>query len=190
FDELRKEVDLVSLEPGQLIFDEHDRSDAMYIVRSGLVKTMTNVSSLLTIDDVQNWPNFSDAIAEGEQKAATPRGKIFQLLPADMRTAVKSAADPFKTLRDERRAILQCLNNLIKDPKFADAKELKEVVDSPAVQNRAKELPANRKEWSDRDTRRYNRIILEAIYSPLISRPNLPLSPPMILSYLSLPAFI
>ncbi len=190
FDELRKEVELASFEPGQLIFDENDRSDSMYIVRTGLVKTMKNVSSLLTIEDVQNWPNFCDALAEEEQKAASPRGKIWQLLPADMRTAVKSAADPYKTQRDERRAILQCLNNFIKDPKFADAKELKEAVDSAAVQERAKELPANRKEWSDSDSPRYHRIVPEAIYSPLISRRSRPVGPPTILSYRSRGEFI
>src|SRR5262249_14428759 len=78
FAELRKDVELASYEPGQLVCDENDRSDCMYIVRTGLVKTMKNVSSLLALEDVQNWPGFCDALAEGEQNAATPRGKIWQ----------------------------------------------------------------------------------------------------------------
>jgi WD40 repeat protein/CRP-like cAMP-binding protein len=190
FEELRREVELVSFEPGQLICDEHDRSDCMYIVRGGLVKTMMNVSSLLTIDDVQHWPNFCVALAEGEQKAATPRGKFWQLMPADMREAVKSAADPFKTLRDERRSIVQAINNLIKDPKFAEAKEFKEVLETPAVKDRARDLPANRKEWSEIEVRRYNRFTLEALYPQMISRRARPVGPPMILSYRSRGEFI
>src|SRR3712207_7593415 len=46
FNEVREGVELVSVDPGGLICDEHDRSDGMYIVRSGMVKVMKNVSAL------------------------------------------------------------------------------------------------------------------------------------------------
>src|SRR5260370_6646530 len=38
FDDVREGVELISVDPGTLVCDEHDRSDGMYIVRSGMVK--------------------------------------------------------------------------------------------------------------------------------------------------------
>jgi len=41
FDQVKESVELVDYEPGQLICDEFDRSDALYVIRSGLVKATT-----------------------------------------------------------------------------------------------------------------------------------------------------
>jgi signal-transduction protein with cAMP-binding, CBS, and nucleotidyltransferase domain len=49
---LRDGVELVRFKAGQVICDEHDRSDSMFVVRSGLVQAVANLSSLLSPGEV------------------------------------------------------------------------------------------------------------------------------------------
>src|SRR5260370_40889312 len=52
YSEIRDGSELVSYEAEQIICDEHDRSDCLYIIRNGLVKTMKGVSPLLAPSDI------------------------------------------------------------------------------------------------------------------------------------------
>src|SRR4051812_35990947 len=65
FDELRGSMQMVSVEPGKVIFEEHERSNALYLIRSGLVKVAKNVSSLLPSNGAADWPALIAALREG-----------------------------------------------------------------------------------------------------------------------------
>jgi Fe-S-cluster-containing hydrogenase component 2/CRP-like cAMP-binding protein len=65
FEDVKKIVQLVRFEPGQLLCDEHDRADGVYIVRSGLVKAMRNTSALLIGDDILDWNGLLTALRAG-----------------------------------------------------------------------------------------------------------------------------
>src|SRR5437867_13223840 len=47
FSALKVQVELLTFEGGQVICDEHDRPDGVYLVRSGLVKVVKKSSALL-----------------------------------------------------------------------------------------------------------------------------------------------
>ena len=42
-EQVHDRVELVRAEPGTVLFDEHDRSDSMYVIRNGMVKVVKNV---------------------------------------------------------------------------------------------------------------------------------------------------
>jgi Fe-S-cluster-containing hydrogenase component 2 len=169
-DELRKGVELVSFEPGTLICDEHERSDSFYMVRSGLVKVMKNVSALLHPSDVLDWPGLCARLREGSLPSAhEARAKLWQMLPAAVQALLRGeAASPL----DERQyaEVVHALNDILREPKLADAPQFKAPADSPAVREpcaailqRRQELQKKKADWHAPDARRFNRALLEAL---------------------------
>ena len=61
--EIRGSLELIGCKAGDLICDEHDRSDHVYLVRSGLVQVKKNVTRSRTRLIVTNWPKPSRATA-------------------------------------------------------------------------------------------------------------------------------
>jgi Fe-S-cluster-containing hydrogenase component 2/CRP-like cAMP-binding protein len=162
FAEIEQDLEPVRFEPGQVIFDEHERPDGVYVIRNGLVKAMKNVSSLLRRGDVPSVKALCAALLEGEAQAATPRGKVWQLLSEAARALIrKGAADPAAV---DAADLVDALNELIMMRQLPDARELKPLIDAPAYREGIRGLPEKRKEWTDLDVRRCNRALLVAIY--------------------------
>jgi Fe-S-cluster-containing hydrogenase component 2/CRP-like cAMP-binding protein len=155
--QVRDTADLVSFEPGEIIWDEHDRSDHMCIIRSGIVRVMTGVSPLLRPDDIADWPAFRAALLGGERQEGAPAGRVCQGLGEGARAAARGdGADP--------GPVVLSLNAMIRDRGLPEAKEFRELLASAPFQARVREWPANRKSWSDAQARRYNRLLLEAVF--------------------------
>src|SRR5258707_7969287 len=83
---IREKAELKSFRAGQVICDEHDRCDEMFIIRSGLVKVLKNVSALFTADDVRRWKNLG-------QPAEGPLAKVWQGLPEEVQSLLKTTND-------------------------------------------------------------------------------------------------
>ena len=68
---LRETVELLTFTGGDVIFDENDRSDSMYVIRSGVVKVKKFVSELLAVSDVNDWAsslrNAPTAAVQGQE---------------------------------------------------------------------------------------------------------------------------
>ncbi len=166
YNEIHDSVELLSVEPGTLVCDEHEHSDSLYIVRSGLVKVMKNVSSLVAADDVKDWAGLCARLRQGDAPAggaAPPKAaaKLWQLLPAPVQTLLRS--DP-AGLDDVRKAdILYGLNTVLGKQDLGDAPEFQEPAASPAARQFAEGKPAKKKDWAALDARRYNRLLLEAL---------------------------
>src|SRR5205085_10662181 len=60
------------------------------------------------------------------------------------------------------REIVHALNLSIKGPPLWTDAAFKPLVDKPEFQERIKRLPANQKDWTERDQRRLNRRLVEA----------------------------
>jgi CRP-like cAMP-binding protein/Fe-S-cluster-containing hydrogenase component 2 len=186
FEEFRKGLDLVIYEPGQLIFDEHERPDSMYIIRSGLVRVVKKVSALLSADNVRSWKSLIAALREGEQQPAGPRGKIWQLLSEKTRTLLCNIGNTAEPPDADRLEVLFALNDILKERTLADAKEFQDLVNGDACRARADEFPSKkRKDWSDLDLRRFNRLLLEAIYAGILRTHRRRVGPDCVLSYCS-----
>jgi Fe-S-cluster-containing hydrogenase component 2/CRP-like cAMP-binding protein len=192
FKEVRDSAELISVEPGTLICDEHDRSDCMYIVRGGLVKVMKNVSALLDPDDIPDWKALCAALKEGKARPDMPAGKVWQLLPERARTILDTAPDSARFNLPDRNEVLYALNDVIKKPALVDAKEFQPLLApgilpeaSRAMLEKRQELKKKKQEWPDAETRRFNRWLLEAAL-PKVLRPLAGhAGPETILSYCS-----
>ncbi len=182
---IAKEAELVSFEPGQLICDEHDHSDCMYLVRTGLVKVVKNISSLLAVKHVRDWMDLCRRLLAGEKEPATPAGKVWQLLPNTVRALVRTSAVQVKPERAVRQKIVHGLNQVIKDRQLVEAKEFQEVAAGPEFRELLVGLPEKRKDWSETQARRVNRALLEAVFTALAPDPLRSVGPESILSYCS-----
>src|SRR5262249_7989294 len=90
---LRQNLELVTFESGQIVFDEYERSDSMYVIRSGRVRVVKKASALLGPDHIRSWKDLAAALLEGENQPASPRGKIWSMLPEKVRTLLRSTPD-------------------------------------------------------------------------------------------------
>jgi Fe-S-cluster-containing dehydrogenase component/CRP-like cAMP-binding protein len=133
-------VELKSLVPGDLIIDEHDRPDGLYIIRSGFVKIVKNESALLGMDAIPDWPAFVAALAEHPTLSA---------------------------LVGSPQEILYALNDLLKKKDFAAQIGFEFGGPTAAWAEEAKLLAATKKEEPQR-IRRFNRQILESLFPKLV----------------------
>ncbi len=168
--EVRQAVELVSVEPGELICDENERSDSFYIVRSGLVKVLKNVSALLHVDEVRDWPALWARLRESSLPVAPEaRALLWQKLPPGVQALVGQR--PAEELNAHEKAeVVHALNDVLRMPKLADAPALRGLIESPAIRAQAADLLARRKEllakktdWTQQEARRFNRLLLEQL---------------------------
>jgi Fe-S-cluster-containing hydrogenase component 2/CRP-like cAMP-binding protein len=196
FGPLSRSVDLVRFKDGQLICDEHEPSDSVYVICGGLVKVMKNVTSLLTAEDVLDWPALVAHLSDGPQ-ATAGRRYLRGLLPERARAALPAAgsvppatpgaAAPASTAA--RADLLAALNEIIKNPKLPAAAEMAEPA-APAVQDLRRGLPAKPDEWPELERRRYNRLLLEAALPGVLRGRQRPAGPETVLAYLARGDFI
>lgn len=171
FSELCRKVELINFQPGEIVFDEHESSNCIYVVRSGLVKVLKNVSSLVHADELT-----STIVAEFEKQcaAAAPESnaaKLLKLAPADASPAerlnaiIRSAAGP-----------------LVFGKKLADV--LKALGD-PAVARASAGLEDDPKSWSELELRRFNRALCAAVFPGTIASRAAQSGPRRTLAYLT-----
>jgi CRP-like cAMP-binding protein/Fe-S-cluster-containing hydrogenase component 2 len=190
-DSLRQYLDLVTFESGQVIFDEFERSDCVYVIRSGLVRVIKKTSALLCPDYVRSWKDLGAALAEGEKQPATPRGKIWSLLPEPVRTLLRNTPDASALSQENQMELLYALNDVIKERSLADAKEFQPLLASAPFTDRAGEFPEKkRKDWPDQDLRRFNRLLVETVYAPILRTYRRRVGPDCVLAYCGRGEFI
>jgi CRP-like cAMP-binding protein len=198
FAEIRDSVELVSFEPGTLICDEGERSDSLYIVRSGLVKVVKNISSLIDQNDVADWPSLVTNLREGIDPGEAPdavkqaRAKFWQLLPERGRAIIRGITDVARVNLPDRLEVIAAINDVLKTDKLVDAKELQALLASPALREQLgaalderKELVKKKKDWSETVARRIHRQIADAVLAPALKPLSLQSGPETILTYCS-----
>ncbi|MFO0966673.1 MAG: 4Fe-4S binding protein [Gemmataceae bacterium] len=158
-EQIRDKVELVTFASGQVICDEHDRSDAIYLVRDGIVQVMQNVSALLRAEDVKAKSKLAD-----QAKSATgPAAATLKLLPENILKALQGAAAA-ELARPLQVAAAIGFNEIIKSTKLATLPEMKPILDSDKFKQRGYYLPADRKAWNESQLRRGQRLLLEEIF--------------------------
>jgi CRP-like cAMP-binding protein/Fe-S-cluster-containing hydrogenase component 2 len=176
-DLVRKRAALKSYKAGQIICDEHDRSDDVYLIRSGLVKVVKGDSALLAVRDVTNFATLLPALAKAE-------GPVAKLVApfTDKLKAVLSLPTSKVTAENERN-IVHALNVNIKGPPLWTDAAFKDLAAAPAYQEELKRLPAAQKDWVERDVRRMNRRLVEAALPGLLPLRRAADGPETILAY-------
>jgi CRP-like cAMP-binding protein/Fe-S-cluster-containing hydrogenase component 2 len=191
FSRLRDGVELVRYKVGQIICDEHDRSDGMFLIRSGVVKTVKNASYLLSPDDVTDWPDLIGRLLAAEKEPGSAAA-VWQALPEPVRQALQAAPDLAAWPAGMREQVTQGLNAVIKDPPVPDPKNPKgwTLPADPALAEHVQGLAKDARQWSDMDRRRFGRLLLEAILPGVLRSLRVRSGPESVLSYLSAGDFI
>ncbi len=181
-----QQVELVSYARGQIIFDEYERPDSLYIVRTGLVRVVQKTSALLGPRDVRDWHGLVKDLLSAEKEPASPAGKVWQRLDTATQASIRTAAaeEPpvsFETQED----VAHGLNKILKDPKFSKTPEFKALLAASPLREQRSEFPDKEAEWSDQDQRHFNRLILEALFGKWIRAYGRRVGPESVLSYCS-----
>jgi CRP-like cAMP-binding protein len=194
YSEVQDNVELLSFDPGSLICDEFEHSDSLYIVRSGLVKVIKNVSWLLAVSEVRDWKGLASQLAsvgagsgsdgrkpeEGPPDAGTRTAlsKMRSLFPEHARKHLQKLRETGSLERLEQLEVVHALNDLIKTPGVVDHPELEAFLKTPPFSLRSEELfrvreplKKKRSDWSDTQLRRCNRLLLDALL-PGILKPR------------------
>jgi Fe-S-cluster-containing hydrogenase component 2/CRP-like cAMP-binding protein len=120
YKEVRDDVELVSSKAGQIICDEHERSDCVYLIRAGLVQVKKNVSSLLSVADVTDWEKLWSELRSTSGLAST----VASALSETTRIILETKDDPKKLTPNEQSEIVHDLNQLIKNAKLKDIQDI------------------------------------------------------------------
>ncbi|HEX7449482.1 MAG TPA: cyclic nucleotide-binding domain-containing protein [Pirellulales bacterium] len=163
FAAVRQRAELVTLEPGEVVYDEDAPSDAFYVIRSGLVKVVKNLRYLLRADEIAAAvrPALLEELNAGELDAGLPAAVWKQLSEAGQNAVRQLAGDPTAIA-----PLVDALNALIKSRALAESlgdkkSALVAALDDPAAEIALADLPEKLADWSDLDVRAFNRRALE-----------------------------
>jgi CRP-like cAMP-binding protein len=185
FAEVSRHLQLVEYPTGDLICDEHERSDCLFLIRTGLVQVKRNVSWLLRVYDVIDWPGLLAAL----RSASGPATELRRPLAAAVQTWLDNLNAA--TMSDaDRQEVIHALNEVIRNRNLAQALETQERLTRPSVLAWVAELPPDRKDWSEQDWRRYGRRLLEAVLPSELVNARLPTGPEHVVSYRTRGEFI
>ncbi len=92
-----------------LLYDEHEPSDSMHLIRGGIIKVMQDASFLLGAADVTDWPALGAELAAGSAPDSGGKHHVWKLLPSNVQNAITTLAD--EALETEsKRIVLDGLN--------------------------------------------------------------------------------
>src|SRR5262249_36527810 len=111
FKQLQDHIELVRFEPGTMIWDEGDPSDAAYIVRSGIVQVIQSLRWRLKEESILDWLKFSSALQSGSE-ARPIIDVIRKALPPEVNEILTSAS--LIESSNNRITVIDALNNLAK----------------------------------------------------------------------------
>jgi Fe-S-cluster-containing dehydrogenase component/CRP-like cAMP-binding protein len=161
-------LELPVFEPGDLICDEHDRSESMFLIRMGFVKVVANASSLLSVRDVPRWDSLCQSLLLPAANASAARQVVWKRFPPVIQDLIRSGASGTLT-PDQQQEIVWALNDLLKDARLPKDKMLEAVVKEAQLNEAAKELPAATKKWSQHQkVCQFNRRLLDFLYPGVI----------------------
>ncbi|HEX4591581.1 MAG TPA: cyclic nucleotide-binding domain-containing protein [Gemmataceae bacterium] len=154
---VRKRATVKSYKAGQILCDEHDTSDDVFLIRSGLVKVVKGASALLSVRDLADPAALHAALAA----AAGPAAKLVAGFPEEVKAILAMPANRVTAANEQQ--IVQVLNRSIKGPPLWTDPAFKPLAEKPEFQERIKRLPADQKDWTERrDGRRLNRRLVDA----------------------------
>lgn len=192
FEAIQPALEVVIIEPGELVYDEYEAADALYLVQRGMVKVVKKASTLIGSEHVRKWPDLTRELAAAAKGPPTPRQRLWENLGEPARIACESAAAGRALTEENQRTILQAINAVIKDRKLATSLEFSKIARSQAFQDKLQEfgLPAGVKSWTEQDWRHHNRLLVDEALSGLIRSHRRRVGPDCVIYYCSSGDFI
>lgn len=169
FKDLQPRLELVEFEAGQIIFDEHEPSDCMYLIRSGMVKVVKFASALLGADEQSriSWNSLAQELVAGEQRPQSLTGKVWSKLVPEVRELLQQIASGTAADTAAQERIGTELNRFISAGElltaFGDKRStIVATLDILAIEEAIADFPEKVKDWSELRSRVFHRGLLEA----------------------------
>jgi Fe-S-cluster-containing hydrogenase component 2/CRP-like cAMP-binding protein len=187
FRTLRDQVQLEEKEPGDLIFDEHDPPDGLYVIRSGFVRVVKHVSALVGLAEVSDWRGFCAGLHAAGQEPDGPQRKVWELLAdSAVRDVLGRGAQGADLSGDKRSQILFAVNALLQQPGLSAAPEFRKVIQEAGWEPEAPNARTAVRKWEAyRQVTAFNRRLLEAVLPGVVPARAGSAEPARTLSYRS-----
>src|SRR5262249_11262444 len=111
---VRDRATLASYKNGQIICDEHDRSEDAFIIRNGVVKVTKGDSALLANSDIVDWPTTFVALRSASVNSPGLGQELWKKLPDAAKGVITNATDPAALSEPGRQDLVHALNAVIK----------------------------------------------------------------------------
>ena len=162
FAAIRERIELVDFPAGSVVFEEHEDSDAFYVVRSGLVKVVKNAWTLVREEEFKadNWQKLAGELSRHSKGGFGEN--IWVWLPDDVQAAVESGSID----GENQTKVVEALNRFIKEAELHTAigkttDEIVSMIDSPQLAVDCEDFPDFTKGWSELERRTFHRSLLE-----------------------------
>lgn len=169
FKDLQPRLELVEFDAGRIIFDEHEPSDCMYLIRSGMVKVVKHASALLSLEERGriSWNSLAQELVAGEKRPQSLTGKVWSKLVPEIRELLKQVASGTATDPSIEERITTELNRFISSGELLTAFGDKRAsvigtLDILAIEEAITDFPDKVKDWSELRSRVFHRVLLEA----------------------------
>jgi len=192
---VQEQAELADFPPGALIFDEHDRADNLYLIRSGTVRVLKNTSFLIRGEEFVDLAALSSelrtplrppsSLSAGEktsepQRFPEARQYICSLLSEDVRRQIEAAGAAGATA-PAAAALATALNQILKQPRLHEAAQIRTALRERSLPKRIWEFLSAPERRGERELSRFNRAILNVLYgNPVPAAPDAPESEPLL----------
>ncbi len=169
FQDLQPRLELVDFQAGKIIFDEHEESDCMYLIRSGMVKVVKHASALFSADERKRiaWDSLAQELVAGEKRPQSLTGRVWSKLVPEIRELLTSIASGTKADEATQKRIVAELNRFISAGELSTAfgekrSAMVATLDILAIEEATADFPEKVKDWSQLRSRLFHRLLLEA----------------------------
>lgn len=170
FRELQPRLELVEFEAGRIIFDEHEDSDCLYLIRSGLVKVVKHASALISADerDRISWLGLAQELSAGQGQPQSLTGRVWSKLSPEVQSQLTQVVKGATPDPSQQQLLVAELNRFIREgdllTAFGDRRaNIAATVDVPAIVDLIADYPDKVKDWSEPRVRLFHRALLEAV---------------------------
>ncbi len=165
---VRLRVELVDFQAGDLICDQHEQPDGMYLIRSGVVKVIEGASALLDTGAIDSWPALCEELLSGNSTVEGPRAEVWSRLPESLRDTL--ATTPTEPTPEWKAGLVEVLNDLLMDPFLRDSAGFFDLGQESRFNRMSWQRLADPARASDRDRIQCQRLLLESLLKSAMSR--------------------
>lgn len=192
--QLRDSIDLEVFDAGRIILEEGAPSDSLYVIRSGMVKTVLHTGCRLREQDFNkdHWTELVRELAAAvTAEDSTPQRKIWNKLKPELRAVIteKSAQQP--PSQELKQLLIDGLNQYVRegelhlDRAFGKKREsIARTIGDHQLQLTLEPFPEKADHWSELESRIFHRVLLECVFPKGMPRRIATNQPMQTLSYL------
>ncbi len=166
---LESQLELVEFQSGEVICEEFDRSDCIYLIRSGVVKVIANAWTRLREVEFQDWDwtaVYSGLVASDHGDLGVLAGVLSEGFGEEFRSELIERADSGEVSDEFNERLLASLNEFILAegiPKQLGKTrgEVESLFDDPDFGDLLSSVPDRCQNWSQLETRTCRRWLLE-----------------------------